>query len=242
MGVQRERRMESGCRMEVLAGPTGRRRWPDGVKGRIVAETLVAGVTVNEVAARHGLAPASPVRMARSGAARRARAAGGGCACVRPARAGGPLGGGAARRGGACAAGAGWGHRDRRRGCDGAPAGRDERGAHRRDRGGAARGDVIVPGQAVRIVAGHPAGGLPGNTDGLAAVAAESSPSFDRGSRTSGCDHPRQAAGRSEPELRLLRRHRRPLLRPVEQAHRPALAQACPSASRCAAPVFCGTG
>ena len=49
--------MESGCRMEVLAGPTGRRRWPDEVKGRIVAETLVAGVTVNEIAARHGLAP-----------------------------------------------------------------------------------------------------------------------------------------------------------------------------------------
>ena len=49
--------MESGCLMEVLAGPTGRRLWPDEVKGRIVAETLVAGVTVNEVAARHGLSP-----------------------------------------------------------------------------------------------------------------------------------------------------------------------------------------
>lgn len=57
MGVQRERRMESGCRVEVLAGPTGRRSWPEDLKGRIVAETLVAGVTVNEVAARHGLSP-----------------------------------------------------------------------------------------------------------------------------------------------------------------------------------------
>jgi len=42
-------------RLEVLEGPTGRRRWPAEVKGRIVAETLRPGATVAEVARRHGL-------------------------------------------------------------------------------------------------------------------------------------------------------------------------------------------
>jgi len=42
-------------RLEVLEGPTGRRRWPDDVKGRIVSETLRPGVTVAEVARRHGM-------------------------------------------------------------------------------------------------------------------------------------------------------------------------------------------
>jgi len=44
-------------RLEVLEGPTGRRRWPDEVKARIVAETLVEGARVSEVAERHGVAP-----------------------------------------------------------------------------------------------------------------------------------------------------------------------------------------
>ena len=42
-------------RLEVIAGPTGRRRWPAEVKARIVAESMSAGVSVLEVARRHGL-------------------------------------------------------------------------------------------------------------------------------------------------------------------------------------------
>ena len=41
--------------MELLAAPSAKRQWSDEAKGRIVAETLVVGVTVNEVARRHSV-------------------------------------------------------------------------------------------------------------------------------------------------------------------------------------------
>jgi len=42
-------------RLEVLDGATGRRRWSAELKGRIVAETLMPGAKVAEVARRHGM-------------------------------------------------------------------------------------------------------------------------------------------------------------------------------------------
>ena len=42
-------------RLEFLEGPTGRRVRSDGEKARIVAESLVPGVQVTEVARKHGV-------------------------------------------------------------------------------------------------------------------------------------------------------------------------------------------
>ena len=60
MEHQIEHRMEvpgrwGVSRIEVLDGPTGRRRWPDDVKARIVAESLLPSVRVCDVAAKYGL-------------------------------------------------------------------------------------------------------------------------------------------------------------------------------------------
>jgi len=54
MGDCRDIHLESGFIGEIVIGAKGHRRWPDEVRFRIVAETLVPRVTVNEVAARYG--------------------------------------------------------------------------------------------------------------------------------------------------------------------------------------------
>ena len=70
LGVHRALHMESICGYEILVGPAGKRHWPDEVKGQLVAETYVPGVTVNEVARRVGMKPnhlSSWRRLAREG-------------------------------------------------------------------------------------------------------------------------------------------------------------------------------
>lgn len=47
--------MEAVGFVELLAAPAAKRRWSDEAKGRIVAETLKLGASVNEVARRHAL-------------------------------------------------------------------------------------------------------------------------------------------------------------------------------------------
>lgn len=45
------------CRLEVIQGPTGRRRWSLREKARIVAESIHGDVSVSEVARRNGVRP-----------------------------------------------------------------------------------------------------------------------------------------------------------------------------------------
>jgi len=55
MDLQTEVYLKSLEQVEVLAGPKGRRKWPDAVKDRLVAESMVPGMSVREVTERNGL-------------------------------------------------------------------------------------------------------------------------------------------------------------------------------------------
>ncbi len=44
-------------RVEVITGVERRRSWPDAVKERIVAESMVEGVVISDVARRNGISP-----------------------------------------------------------------------------------------------------------------------------------------------------------------------------------------
>lgn len=47
--------MKGLSRIAVLDGPTGRRRWPDDLRARIVAESFQPGARVCDVVAKYGL-------------------------------------------------------------------------------------------------------------------------------------------------------------------------------------------
>ena len=63
--------------VEIHAGAGQRRRWSDEEKGEIVAEAVVPGAGVSEVARRHDMTAYAPVHLDTSGEGRKICAAGG---------------------------------------------------------------------------------------------------------------------------------------------------------------------
>jgi len=57
MVVQTELQKSSYVDGEVVVDCLGRRKWPDELKGRLVAQSFLPGVTVREVAERAGIRP-----------------------------------------------------------------------------------------------------------------------------------------------------------------------------------------